>query len=150
LRQVTPQELASLMFDLLGRMDMEEWQLMFDLPRVKATLGSNEVTLSALVQASFDEGKDHLRSVAQQRIDNTGAAVVVMGHTHQPDQKRLQGGMYYNPGCWTRYLEVRPGQSVTLDDLRNESAYPYQLNVVRVEPGDAGSIKSEMICFERG
>lgn len=149
-RQITAQELAALMFDLLGRVDIAEWQSLFDMPRANATLGSDEVTLSALLQANFDDGKEKLRSVAQQRIDATGAGVVVMGHTHQPDKKRLEGGIYYNPGCWTRYLELKAGQSVTLEDLRDESRYPYQLNAVRVEPGESGQMKSEMTCFERG
>ena len=151
LRDASPHELAALMFELLGPMDIADWQALFDVPASSHTLGTDDVTLSALVQAGFDDGKQSLRSVAQQRVDATGATVVVMGHTHQPDTKRLDGdAVSYNPGCWTRYLELRPGQSVTLADLRDESRYPYQLNVVRVSPGDDGSLVSRMTCFEQG
>jgi hypothetical protein len=151
LRDASPQELAALMFELLGPMDLAQWQALFDAPAASHTLGSDEVTLSALVQAGFDDGKQSLRSVAQQRADATGAKVVVLGHTHQPDTHRLDGdAMYYNPGCWTRYLELKAGQSVTLADLRDESRYPYQLNVVRISPRGDGSLTSRMACFEQG
>lgn len=148
--QVTKKDLAELMFELLGKIDIADWQSLFDLPRTNVTLGSNDITLSAVVQANFDDGKKKLVNVAQQRIDETGAIVVVMGHTHQPDRKQLKGGVYYNPGCWTRYLELKAGQKVTLDDLKDESRYPYELNAVRVEMENSGHLKSEMFCFERG
>jgi hypothetical protein len=137
------------MFDLLGRIHDAQWHALFDLPPGH-TLGSDDVTLSALMQANFDDGKQKLRAVAQERVDATGASVVVMGHTHQPDVKILDGGTYYNPGCWTRYLELGAGQKVTLEDLRDESRYPYQLNFVRVERDGENALRSKMHCFERG
>jgi UDP-2,3-diacylglucosamine pyrophosphatase LpxH len=141
--------LSKLMFDLLGRIHDAQWHALFDLPPGH-TLGSDDVTLSALMQANFDDGKQKLRAVAQERVDATGASVVVMGHTHQPDVKILDGGTYYNPGCWTRYLELGAGQKVTLEDLRDESRYPYQLNFVRVERDGENALRSKMHCFERG
>jgi predicted phosphodiesterase len=73
-----------------------------------------------------------------------------MGHTHQPDEVQLDGGMYYNPGSWTRYLELGSGDEVTLEDLKDEARYPYQLNYVRVESSGAAALKSKMVCFEQG
>ena len=136
------------MFNLLGRVSDNDWRLLFEIPSARITLGSEEITLSAISRANFDNGKETLRKVAQNRIDATSASVVVMGHTHQPDEKRLEGGTYYNPGSWTRYLELTPNHKITLEDLKDESKYPYQLNVVRIEKSDDESLKSEMICFE--
>lgn len=144
------QLLALVMFDLLGRIDDATWSALFEMAR-PPTLGTDDVTLSAIVRASFDDGKLKQRSVAQHRIDAiTEASVVVMGHTHQPDEVRLEGGMYYNPGCWTRYLELKASDRVTLEDLKDESCYPYQLNYVRVEANDSDVLKSAMVCFDRG
>jgi UDP-2,3-diacylglucosamine pyrophosphatase LpxH len=146
--RLTREALAKAMLQLLGRIDDTKWHALFDLPP-GATLGSDDVTLGALTRAGFDDGKETLRRVAQQRVD-AGAKVVVMGHTHQPDTRQLDGGMYYNPGCWTRYLELKPGQKVTLDDLKDESRYPYQLNFVRVERDASGKLQSKMHCFAQG
>jgi len=144
----TKELLNSLMFDLLGRIDDVTWRALFELGP-PPTLGTGDVTLSALVRHIFDDDKTKLRSVAQQRINATKASVVVMGHTHQPDEVQLEGGMYYNPGCWTRYLDLKSSDKVTLEDLKDESWYPYQLNYVRVEPDEYGGLKSKMVCFQK-
>ena len=143
--------LAAVMLELLGQVDEAAWQALFETRHDGVTLGANDdVTLSALVRGGFEDGKKKLRTAAQDRVDETGARVVVMGHTHQVDQFDLDGGgVYFNPGCWTRYLELKPGQKVTLDDLRDESIYPYALNYVRVAPGADGALEAELRCFER-
>ena len=143
--------LATVMLDLLGRIDEATWKTLFETHRSAATLGADDdVTLSALVRGGFEDGKKKLRVAAQDRVDETGARVVVMGHTHQVDQFDLDGGgVYFNPGCWTRYLELKPGQKVTLDDLKDESRYPYALNYVRVAPGADGTLDARLVCFER-
>jgi UDP-2,3-diacylglucosamine pyrophosphatase LpxH len=141
--------LSSLMIDLLGRIDDDAWRALFDVGS-DPVLGNDDVTLVAAGKALFDDGKKSLRAAAQHRIDATGASVVVMGHTHQPDELELDGGTYYNPGSWTRYLELKPGQRVTLADLEDESRYPYQLNFVRVAAGGDGGLDSRMECLERG
>lgn len=147
---LTPDALSHLMFALMGRIEWSEWQALFELPPGRATLGeADEVTLQALAKAGLEQGKETLRQVARARIDATGAQVVVMGHTHQPDSRRFDGAAYYNPGSWTRYLELQTGQRVTLDDLRDESRYPYALNYVCVEPRPDGRLVHEMRCFER-
>jgi UDP-2,3-diacylglucosamine pyrophosphatase LpxH len=147
--RLTRRTLAKLMFDLLGRIEDGRWHGLFDLPG-GYTLGNDDWTLSALVRSNFDDAKKKLQSVAQERADATGASVVVMGHTHQPDVKALDGAKYYNPGCWTRYLELRGREKVTLEDLRDESRYPYQLNFVRVKRVQTNALESDMTWFERG
>lgn len=146
---LTQQRLADRMFRLLGRISDQEWRELFDAP-FAATLGSDPKTLHAIARSNSSFDKAFLRNLAQERLDSTEAEVVVMGHTHQPDRMMLDGGIYYNPGCWTRYLELNPGQEVRLADLVDESKYPYELNFVKIWSDDVGAIKSDMICFEKG
>lgn len=142
--------LAAAMVELLGNLDEARWRSLFEPPTGATTLGAgDDVTLAAVARAAFEDGKMQLRQVAQDRVDLTGAQVVVMGHTHQPDRMKLDGAVYFNPGCWTRYLELKGGQRVTLEDLRDESRYPYELNVVRVASRADGRLDAEMLCVER-
>jgi UDP-2,3-diacylglucosamine pyrophosphatase LpxH len=145
---ITAQRLAELMLALLGRIDLEDWREMFELGSQEVVLGDDAVTLQTIVGARKYDGKAELRKVAQQRSQTTGATVVVMGHTHQVDEFEWTGGKYYNPGCWTRYLELEGGKAVTLKDLEDESNYPYALNAVRIErQGD--KLLSGMLSIER-
>lgn len=148
---VTSVALQAAMLALLGSLDNETWQVLFDA-RQGGTLGSNApgVTLNALRKAAFEDGKAKLRLVARDWAAETKARVVVMGHTHQPDQAKLENGvLYFNPGCWTRYLELEPDQDINLADLEDESRYPYQLNYIRVEPPNAeGEMTANKICFD--
>jgi UDP-2,3-diacylglucosamine pyrophosphatase LpxH len=142
--------LAATMFELLGRIDEARWRALFEKRPGAVTLGAgDDKTLAAVGRAAFEDGKMQLRTVAQDRIDATGAAVVVMGHTHQPDRVQLEGGTYFNPGSWIRYLELERGQRVRLDDLKDESRYPYELNCVRVAPGVGDRLDAMMLTFER-
>lgn len=146
-RGLDQEQLAALMFALLGRIDQAAWQELFELDVGGVALGADEITLSALRKASQVDGKQELREVARRRAKLKGASVVVTGHTHQEDQVDLDGGAkYFNPGCWTRYLELDAKRRVTLEDLKDESKYPYALNVVRVEStGDALGSRMENI-----
>ena len=147
-RALTQERLASLMFALLGRLDMRTRQSLFDLSDTGVDLGTDNVTLAAIVRANLVDGKIELKKVAKKRGTLKNASVVVMGHTHQADELEWNGGKYYNPGCWTRYLELEPGRSITLEDLKEESKYPYALNFVRVErQGD--SLASEMVNIDQ-
>jgi UDP-2,3-diacylglucosamine pyrophosphatase LpxH len=142
--------LQAAMLALLGRADETTWNRLFDVPRSAVALGADDgVTLEALRKAAFWRGKEALRIAARDRAEETHAEVVVMGHTHQPDEAEAGAARYFNPGCWTRYLELGPGQRVTLDDLRDESRYPYALNYVRVGLGSGGSLDAAMVCFEQ-
>jgi len=50
-----------------------------------------------------DRDRNRLRSVASEIQKQTGAKVVVMGHTHEPDLWPLTGGArYFNVGTWTK------------------------------------------------
>jgi hypothetical protein len=78
--------------------------------------------------------------------------VVVFGHTHQPDEWRgsngtLAGG-YFNPGSWTRYVDLDRVKNLTLKDLEREEDFPYQLNFIRIEQTQSGSLRADKICFK--
>lgn len=128
------------MFALLGKVSAAEWRQLFDVPPAQS--------LSAIVGANFVDGRELLRKAALKRATQTGASVIVMGHTHQPDEVTFDDVVYYNPGSWTRYWELDSKQTLTLDDLRDEQRYPYQLNVVRVERTDTG-LRSRMDTIDR-
>lgn len=141
--------LAAVMFDLLGRIDEPRWRSLFTPPPTALTLGSGrDATLSAVARAAFEDGSEKLRQVAQARRDATLASVVVMGHTHQPDDHKLDGGHYFNPGCWTRYLQAEDGEKITLEQLRDERWFPYQLNYVRVQALAGGGLDARMVMFD--
>ena len=59
--------------------------------------------------------------------------IVVMGHTHQPDILKFGEKRYYNPGSWTRYADINIQESITFEQLKTESNFPYQLNYIKVE-----------------
>lgn len=145
---VTPDALAEHMFFLLGRLDDAAWGRLFELGHGGAVLGGSGVTLSAIGQANLIDGKETLREAARRRVQDFGAHVVVMGHTHQPDELEIDDSKYYNPGSWTRYWQLERTPKLTLADLKDESNYPYELNVVRVEQVD-GVLKSSMNNIER-
>ena len=77
-----------------------------------------------------------------------GASVVVMGHTHQPDTLTTPHGVYFNTGSWTRYVNAANVGLLTLEDLKTEANFPYQLNYVRVDAGTSNTLTARMLTFE--
>ena len=150
-REIVGEEpLADLMMRLFGVLQSAEWQALFDLPP-PAVLGSGDnKTLGTIVSARHF-GKDALRDLAQRRLDACpGAQVIVMGHTHLPDEWTFDNGRYFNPGCWTRYLDLEKHPNLRLKDLQNEGNFPYELNYVRVEASAAGApLVARLACFEK-
>jgi UDP-2,3-diacylglucosamine pyrophosphatase LpxH len=147
--------LAETMEALLDQLDEAGWDRLF-APPPGVTLSANGepgavdgVTLGALRKAAFEDGKALLRKTARERAAETGAPVVVMGHTHQADEVHEGALHYFNPGSWTRYLELAKGQNVRMADLRDESRFPYALNYVRVEAAGDGTLAARLVCFER-
>jgi hypothetical protein len=76
-----------------------------------------------------------------------GAQVVVLGHTHLPQRIEKGDRRYYNPGSWTRYVDN--ASALTFEQLKDESAFPYELNYVRVEDVGEPALRSEMVNFQR-
>jgi len=101
-----------------------------------------------IAQAGRLDEKENLARVAKQRcLAERSCQVVVMGHTHQPDSREFDGRRYYNPGSWTRYVDVSKQDALTLDMLKDESRFPYQLNYIRVQPAAHGRLASEKKTF---
>lgn len=141
--------LAQLMMRLLGALPPAEWGILFALP-TPPVLGDGKKTLGMIVKAR-NFGRDVLREQAQRRVENVPvASVVVMGHTHLTDDYPLEHGHYLNPGSWTRYLDIETHPNLRLDELKDETQYPYELNCVVVECADDGAaVSARLECFER-
>lgn len=113
--------------------------------------GDAQNSLGTIVGSSAF-GRDSLRVTARNRASKVEATqIVVMGHTHIPDEHLATHKVtYFNPGSWTRYAEVTNAGELTLDDLRDESKFPYSLNYVQIdEPDASGQLRATMVTFER-
>lgn len=138
--------------ELMLRLNPETW-----LPVMgqfeSATLGNDDTTL-AVIRAGMSSDKQTLKEQAISYLAmETGAyEVVVFGHTHQPDEWRGSNanwdGGYFNPGSWTRYVDLDKIKNLKLDDLKREEDFPYQLNFIRVEQRPSGQLRADKICFE--
>jgi UDP-2,3-diacylglucosamine pyrophosphatase LpxH len=129
----------------------ERWENLFDVP-APATLGSSGGDHLSIIRAGMAHDKEELRQEAENQLAQPGVEAVVFGHTHQPHEWRglngdLAGG-YFNPGSWTRYVDVTDMADLKLSDLEHEEDFPYQLNYVRVEENSSGSLRAEMKSFE--
>jgi len=118
------------------------------------SLGSEDETTLSILRSGMSKDKENLRNKAIEYLAMESGAyeVVVFGHTHQPDEWRgtygnLDGG-YFNPGSWTRYVDLDKIQNLKLADLENEDDFPYQLNFIRVEQSNSGALRADKICFE--
>jgi UDP-2,3-diacylglucosamine pyrophosphatase LpxH len=80
----------------------------------------------------------HLRKMAAEIQRETGARVVVMGHTHEPDLWPLDGGaQYFNLGTWTKVFSREDRV------IREEK----ELTFLRILPSDKGP-KSKILKWE--
>ena len=144
-------ELFQFVNAVFTNMSPEEWQPVFDKWPIKTTLSihSNDATLS-IGYAGISDIKSELREKAMSMLTEN-VDIVVYGHTHQPDKADFKVKKYFNPGSWTRYVDIKNIDSLTLEDLANESDFPYQLNYIKVwkdiDPNKK-ILQSEMITFE--
>jgi UDP-2,3-diacylglucosamine pyrophosphatase LpxH len=138
---------AEFMMDSLAVTDAESWLNLFDRAE-PATLDAEDRSgeTLAIQRSGALEKADWSQEARMQR--EVGAEIVVMGHTHLPDT--LEDGVfrYFNPGSWIRYVDSEDLKGLTLEDLKREDAFPYQLNYVWVEQAVDSSIRGSMICFE--
>jgi UDP-2,3-diacylglucosamine pyrophosphatase LpxH len=145
--------------DFLNRLmvagaEQKVWLDVFNVPGASTLSVSDDTdgnTLS-IIKAALAKDKEDLRQEAERRLSEPGVEVVVFGHTHQPDLWRVREdspGGYFNPGSWTRYVDITDMPRLKLEDLAKEEDFPYQLNYIRVEPTDTGSLKAELECFEK-
>lgn len=117
-------------------------------------LGGDDETSLSIIRSGMSSEKENLRNeaIGYLAMESGAYEVVVFGHTHQPDEWRgLNGnwdGGYFNPGSWTRYVDLDKVRNLTLEDLKKEEDFPYQLNFIRVEQSQSGKLRADKICFE--
>jgi UDP-2,3-diacylglucosamine pyrophosphatase LpxH len=125
----------------------EKWIEVLDLakPGVLSIGASGGDTLAIRNASSIDVRAECVK-IARNKWD-VGAQIVVFGHTHLPQTVEDGARRYYNPGSWTRYAD--DAASLTLEQLKDESRFPYALNCVRVEDTGSDSLLSEMMCIDK-
>src|SRR4051812_25501614 len=104
-QRLTSEEAIADLVERLFRADpkLDSWIAVFDSTQpATASVGGASGLLSIAAAARTKAGPGCI-AIAQGRI-NIGAQVVVLGHTHQPQNEPIDGARYYNPGSWTRYV----------------------------------------------
>ena len=147
-----PERLEALMIAVMGGEPAGAWEAALAGARRGKTLGKDKGTLQ-LAESRKVEDKLLFREVATAELTRAAsqAEVVVLGHTHCPDDYSLSdapGKRYFNPGSWTRYAEIDNKAHLSLADLKNEAAFPYALNYVRIAAGPAG-LDAQMLTHAR-
>lgn len=103
------------------------------------------------IKAGGDFDRESLQLAAKNRAAfHEATEVVVMGHTHIPDDCAVtHRARYYNPGSWTRYVDLEAHPDLKLSDLGKESSFPYSLRYVQIDaPPDGGPLVTLLEIFE--
>jgi UDP-2,3-diacylglucosamine pyrophosphatase LpxH len=91
-------------------------------PEVVRTHAIDEVLAFNLGKSIIDEIHSALRRAAELKAKETGAQIVVFGHTHDPLCERLESsGFYLNSGTWTWWRDFA---EAGLDDWKEFYAAP--------------------------
>jgi UDP-2,3-diacylglucosamine pyrophosphatase LpxH len=91
-------------------------------PEVVRTHAIDEVLAFNLGKGIIDEIHSALHQAAELKAKETGAQIVVFGHTHDPLCERLEsGGFYLNSGTWTWWRDFA---EAGLDDWKEFYAAP--------------------------
>lgn len=119
-------------------------------PRSNVTLSAAMPKSLGKIKAGGDFGKDELRAVARNRANKVDKAqVIVMGHTHIPDEcDSTHKVRYFNPGSWTRYVDLSRHPGLSLDDLWVEADFPYSLKYGQIDLCDDGRLSATMETFK--
>lgn len=154
----TEDAVCEFLAEVILKIEPERWAPVLDIGG-ELTLGAGDasasgrdVTLSA-VRSGLMKDKEALRRAAEQIFDAGFYEVVVCGHTHQPDEWRgpegRWAGGYFNPGSWTRYVDAGKAPRLTMDDLKREEDFPFELNFIRVVEAPGGTLRANKILFKR-
>ena len=139
--------------ELFVKLNPEDWLPVLGQYEA-AMLGGDDPTTLAVLRAGMSKDKQILREEAINYLamESGSYEVVVFGHTHQPDEWRGSSGKwdggYFNPGSWTRYVDLDKVKNLTMKDLEKEADFPYQLNFIRIEQSQSGKLRADKICFE--
>ena len=145
----TDEGLEKMITNLIVMDNSNHWVKIFNKKDIRSTMsiGGDDSRTAAIVRSGSTNEKEELRKKAQNLLSN-GAQIVVFGHTHQPDTLEEDEKKYFNPGSWTRYLKLEKLENLSLEDLKDEEDFPYQLNFVRIEKNEEGQLISKMVPFE--
>jgi hypothetical protein len=90
---------------------------------------------------NVDETKE-LKRAATRIIQEHGASMVIMGHTHEPVNRSAQLP-YINTGSWTHNYDLREERIRSWEVLRSGSnkLFPYELNYVEIISGISESVR---------
>jgi UDP-2,3-diacylglucosamine pyrophosphatase LpxH len=114
-----------------------------------ASLGNGSGVALGKIAKAADFGKESLRAVAKNRASMVDEArVIVMGHTHVPDDfLATHKARYFNPGSWTRYVDLDMHPGLALEDLEEETSFPFSLKYVWIERDEQGQVTAELKTF---
>ena len=144
------ESLYAFLEEMMSRVEPEVWTPVFEKVKINTTLaiGGDDGTLTIKEGNKVD--KDFLWACAEKELTKDDAPkIVVMGHTHQPDERQTStGGLYFNPGSWTRYVDYEKNPDLKLEDLENDQGFPYQLNFIRIERRGAADLVAEKITYD--
>lgn len=148
----TEQSLIEFLKELFLKLSPPDW-----LPVLgqyeSVMLGADDETTLSVLRSGMSKDKENLRNeaISYLALESGAHEVVVFGHTHQPDEWRgsatWEGG-YFNPGSWTRYIDLDKWPNLTLTDLEKEEDFPFQLNFIRIEQTQTRTLRADKICFE--
>jgi UDP-2,3-diacylglucosamine pyrophosphatase LpxH len=130
----TPEEVEKFTTELVVRVSPERWLPVFN--------GVRPRTLQ-IAKSGRWKSNEALRAEAGRQWED-GAEIVTIGHTHELDQVIDGSKRYYNTGSWTRSLPWSKDAELTLDKLKDERWFPYELTYLRVEQRSGGTLHSEI------
>jgi hypothetical protein len=111
-------------------------------PEVVRTHAIDEALAFNRGKSIIDDINSALRQAAEVKAKETGAQIVVFGHTHDPLCERLEsGGLYLNTGTWTWWRDFA---KTGLDDWKEFYAAPekfmdeHYLTYARIDYDDFG------------
>lgn len=130
----TPAAVEQLFTDVMVRVSPQRWLPVFD--------GVRPATLQ-IARSGRWNAKETLRNEAKRQWADR-AEIVTIGHTHEYDAFSDGTKRYYNTGSWTRSLPWDRDKDLTLERLKDESWFPYNLLYLRVDQSANGALTSRM------
>jgi UDP-2,3-diacylglucosamine pyrophosphatase LpxH len=104
-----------------------------------ALLGDNAGTLALKRGFNANETEDVYQGAV--RVACEGVTTVVMGHTHEPIERKTHFS-YFNTGSWTRYYRFAKDEATAAWTILRDRSYerfPYQLRYMLVRPSDTAA-----------
>ncbi len=106
----------------------------------------------ALGRAEQEQQRVALQHAAAEISQQEKAEIILFGHSHQPDHKRLDtGGTYINTGCWLGEYALSDAQPELLEllfrDSTNRTDLPFRLPYARIEYDEEDYPTAQLLDF---